>query len=418
MLEVVRLALAPMLRAWRIGAEAQAQSLPRPTDSPQANAIGIDSDRVLLFGSGPPVGWGVLSHELALPGALARALSNRTGRGADVEAIADPSLVVGSAWAALDGRKLWRYDAIVIFLGVNDSLELTKVSRWRHDLDRLLDRVRDAASQTTAIIVVGAQPIRSIDIFDSALGGIADHHSRALNAASQDVCRRHNRVTYVPMVAPTVRDHLRHRGRETYQEWADYLAGHLLAPLSAARDEQAAIGETVAQLAAAEGDRMRAVEGLGLDYGLSEERFDRVVRLARNMFGTTSAAFSVIEGDTQWYKSRAGLDVASTPRDGTLCDQTIRQRGAFVVGDTHDDPLFAHSAVVVGEPHVRFYAGFPIESPSGERIGALCVFDPKPRDASEVDLQLLRHLALLVQAELREERVDPVEPDQWGPASR
>lgn len=56
--------------------------------------------------------------------------------------------------------------------------------------------------------------------------------------------------------------------------------------------------------------------------------------------------------------------------------------------------------LVVGAPHTRFYAGFPIESPSGERIGVLCVFDPEPR-VDEVDTVLLRELALMVQAELR-----------------
>jgi GAF domain-containing protein len=56
---------------------------------------------------------------------------------------------------------------------------------------------------------------------------------------------------------------------------------------------------------------------------------------------------------------------------------------------------------VQGDPLIRFYAGFPIESPSGERIGSLCVFDPKPRSLAEVDQVLLRELALLVQRELR-----------------
>ena len=47
-----------------------------------------------------------------------------------------------------------------------------------------------------------------------------------------------------------------------------------------------------------------------------------------------------------------------------------------------------------------FYAGYPIESPDGYRIGSLCVMDSEPRDASQVDPAPLRELAMLAQKEL------------------
>jgi GAF domain-containing protein len=52
------------------------------------------------------------------------------------------------------------------------------------------------------------------------------------------------------------------------------------------------------------------------------------------------------------------------------------------------------------EVGVRFYAGYPVESPSGEQIGALCIFDPKPRERADFDETMLRQLALLIEAEL------------------
>ena len=72
----------------------------------------------------------------------------------------------------------------------------------------------------------------------------------------------------------------------------------------------------------------------------------------------------------------------------------------MVVPDAFADERFRDNPFVHGEPHFRFYAGFPVESPSGERIGALCVFDLEPRPASDVDLVLLRELAIMVQSEL------------------
>ncbi|MCU1582155.1 MAG: putative diguanylate cyclase, partial [Microbacteriaceae bacterium] len=118
---VPRWVSVPVLRAWVASKTGEVNRLPRPRDAPESHSIGFNSDRVLIFGGGPAVGWGVLSHEIARPGALGRALSRRTGRGADVHVVAVPRLKVGSAANELSRIKLHRYDALVVTLGVNDA---------------------------------------------------------------------------------------------------------------------------------------------------------------------------------------------------------------------------------------------------------------------------------------------------------
>ena len=73
----------------------------------------------------------------------------------------------------------------------------------------------------------------------------------------------------------------------------------------------------------------------------------------------------------------------------------------MLVLDAQTDSRVATSPQVTGDPKIRFYAGFPVESPTGARIGALCVFDPEPRDEADVDPAMLQQLAHLIQAELR-----------------
>lgn len=52
-------------------------------------------------------------------------------------------------------------------------------------------------------------------------------------------------------------------------------------------------------------------------------------------------------------------------------------------------------------PHARFYAGVPIKTPNGARIGAYCVLDDKPRDGvSDDDVDFLKHMADLVMRHL------------------
>ena len=153
--------IAPLLRAWGRLADTS-NAVPHPEDAPRAHSPGRDLDRVLLFGSGPAMGWGVMSHQIALPGALARALSVRSGRGTDVDVVADPKVTARNAIGRLSAITLTAYDAFVVSLGVNDSLALLPVNTWRRQLVGLVDALRMQAPPRTRIVLLGIPPIRSI----------------------------------------------------------------------------------------------------------------------------------------------------------------------------------------------------------------------------------------------------------------
>lgn len=147
--------------------------------------------------------------------------------------------------------------------------------------------------------------------------------------------------------------------------------------------------------------RQRAVEGLGILDTPAEERFDHIVSLARQLYGTDSAVFSVIDNDREWHKSRSGNTVEEAARTSSFCSVTIRGTGPMVIGDASHDERFNATPAVVDDPNIRFYAGVPIKAPGGEQIGALCVYDPNPRDAVGVDAADLRRLGHLIEAELK-----------------
>jgi GAF domain-containing protein len=69
-----------------------------------------------------------------------------------------------------------------------------------------------------------------------------------------------------------------------------------------------------------------------------------------------------------------------------------------VILDTWADPALAANELIRGEPPVRFFAAYPLESLEGHRLGAFCIYDTVPREAQEVDLELLRDFALLAEA--------------------
>ncbi len=412
--DLTRWALRPLMRVWSASAQRQDRHLPRPNDAPQAHAAGIDSDRVLILGCGPAVGWGVLSHQLALPGSLARGLSGRTGRGADIDLMASRTMTAANALTALATVRLDRFDAVVVILGLNEALDLTSVTEWQEHLAALLAVLERETSRSTTIFVLGIPPIRSIEIFKLPLVSIADWSAADLNTVSARLAAVAPRTTFVPFSPTATLTPDRHRTPQDYRSWAGLLAGAMAASLDAARLGIASLGadrgvvtgrDSARERDAASRERARqaAVDGLAILDTPPEARFDRLVTLAQRLFDTESALISIIDHDRQWHKARVGVEATELPRSGSFCAITIGGDGALIIEDARTDARFSGNQWLNSDPLKRFYAGFPIESPSGERIGALCVFDPKPRVLAEVDQVLLRELALLVQRELAQE---------------
>lgn len=132
-----------------------------------------------------------------------------------------------------------------------------------------------------------------------------------------------------------------------------------------------------------------------------EERFDRLTRLAKRLFGVPIAAVSFVDEDRQWFKSRQGLSLEETTRETSFCAHAILQDGILLVEDAAEDERFADNPLVTDDPNIRFYAGRPVRAPGGERVGTLCIIDHRPRKLPPEDEQLLHDLATLVETEFR-----------------
>lgn len=132
----------------------------------------------------------------------------------------------------------------------------------------------------------------------------------------------------------------------------------------------------------------------------AEHDFDRITRLASEYFDTPISLFTLVDQDRQWFKSRIGLDVGETPRNVSFCGHVITQDEVFVVEDASLDSRFSDNPLVAGEPKVVFYAGVPISSSSGHRIGTLCVIDHSPRSFSQREKERLRDFAWWLQLAL------------------
>lgn len=151
---------------------------------------------------------------------------------------------------------------------------------------------------------------------------------------------------------------------------------------------------------AEEAERLFFVRSTGLLDTKASEAFDRLTRMAIVLLKVPIAAISILDESRQWFKSRVGIEVSETPRKDSFCTRTIEAADVMVVEDALTDPRFAHSALVTGSPHIRFYAGAPLRLSSGHPIGSLCIIDTKPRTLAPADVKLLQDLAALVMAQI------------------
>lgn len=151
-----------------------------------------------------------------------------------------------------------------------------------------------------------------------------------------------------------------------------------------------------------EAERARALRELSILDTPREDRFARVVRLARRLFDVSAVVVSLIERDGRWSSASVGLGAAAAgERIGQAFRTAILQSPhALIVPDTHLDRRFRDHPLVRGLPHIRFFAAHPLEAPGEHRLGALTIMDVAPRDLSPTDRDLLRDLAHWVQKEL------------------
>ncbi len=146
--------------------------------------------------------------------------------------------------------------------------------------------------------------------------------------------------------------------------------------------------------------RLATLRALNILDSLPEERFDRLTRMARRMFGVAVALVTLVDTDRQWFKSSQGLSVCQTPRNISFCGHAILADTALVVPDARLDPRFFDNPLVTGEPAIRFYAGYPLKAANGSKLGTLCIIDPQPRAFTNEDLGLLSDLGAMVEQEI------------------
>jgi hypothetical protein len=348
-----------------------------PMDPALGHASGPAPYRLLLVGGDAVAGRGVLTHDLALSGSLARSIGRLVGHGVDVETVVQPHLDLEAAEAVVAAARLHHYDALILVL---------EPERSPRDADETQARLRalliDAASRLPAssvLTVAVAPPMRSGHLSARDFSVCTELIRRSANPVA--------RVIELPVPSPTPGP------AELYTVWGDVIAsitaGGLHEP-AVWEDDRDAVDEDT---------RSHAVERFAGLEGDWEPLFRRFVAMACAAYGTRSGSISVLDRESSHYVVCHGYTSQSAPRGDTLCNRTLTTYGGLIVGDARIDPRFADLPSVTGGD-VTFYAGYRINDPEGMPVAVLCIFDPEPRSVLGQDIALLRDFALAAERRL------------------
>ena len=124
-----------------------------------------------------------------------------------------------------------------------------------------------------------------------------------------------------------------------------------------------------------------------------DPEFDNIVKLAAQICQTPVALVSLVDSYRQWFKAGLGLGRKECPRDISFCSHAIQRDEIMIVEDALKDERFFDNPLVVDGPKVRFYAGKPLVSPAGLKLGTLCVLDNKPRTLNQEQIIALETLS-------------------------
>lgn len=132
-----------------------------------------------------------------------------------------------------------------------------------------------------------------------------------------------------------------------------------------------------------------------------EEPYERITRLLCRVLDVPIAAVSLVDKKRQWFKSIQGTPLIEMNRENSFCSHTILQPNLMLVPDARLDDRFKNLKLVQSDPHVVFYAGYPIKLADNINIGTLCVFDTEPRALSNHDVQFLEDISQTAASEMK-----------------
>jgi diguanylate cyclase (GGDEF)-like protein/PAS domain S-box-containing protein len=168
-------------------------------------------------------------------------------------------------------------------------------------------------------------------------------------------------------------------------------------------------GSTSVLLPHDEAERLKVLDSYSILDTEPEPVFDSLTELAASFFQVPICLIALIGEHRQVFKSAFGTELRESARENSLCSHALLQDEPIVVFDTTTDPRFLANRYVVSAPGIRFYAGVPLVTSQGYKLGTFCIFDTVVRsEFSSRESDALKHFAYLASRAI-EQRLLPLQ---------
>ena len=129
-----------------------------------------------------------------------------------------------------------------------------------------------------------------------------------------------------------------------------------------------------------------------------------LARLGAQICNTSLAFIDAEKGQRYWFQSPLGQAVETAELDVSFYLDAMAGNGLFLIPDTLNDARFAGHPAGLNSVPIRFYAGLPLLTSTGRRLGSICVFDSVPRDLTPEQQESLHALGRQVVRQIELQR--------------
>jgi len=144
-----------------------------------------------------------------------------------------------------------------------------------------------------------------------------------------------------------------------------------------------------------------------------EQALDDIAKLAAQLFNVPIAMISFVDTEKVFVKAVVGIENPPShgARKDSLCTIVIQQNEVAVFNMVpNDNPCNLMDPLYAGEHGLQFYAGAPLTTNTGFRIGTICLIDTEPRQFSREEANILKSLSFVVMdyIEFRRKKISTV----------
>lgn len=141
-----------------------------------------------------------------------------------------------------------------------------------------------------------------------------------------------------------------------------------------------------------EDQRLNSLHNLKILNTPPEKSFDLITKLSTQNFHVPISTITLIDSEKEWHKSAFGIDQKEGDRAISFSGHALYADQILVIPNTQEDPRFSDNPMVIGDPHIHFYAGVPLFSLDNQPIGVFSIAGKKPKVLSDEEIETMKEL--------------------------